>query len=75
VILLDTNVFIRAFDERSTHFDWARTTLTRAIEEQRASANPVVLAELCVGDSHPETVGDRLETYFPEVELVRPPKP
>ncbi|MFP4070007.1 MAG: type II toxin-antitoxin system VapC family toxin [Opitutales bacterium] len=60
MILLDTNVFIYAFDPTSDFFEWARGTLRDAIRAGRASANPVILAELCVGDASPETVATRL---------------
>lgn len=59
-LLLDTNVFICAFDEDSAYFDWARKTLRDSVAAGRAAANPIILAELCAGDSNPATVATRL---------------
>ena len=60
MILVDTNVLIYAFDPGSEFYDWARETLVDALANEGAAINPVVLAELCVGDRSPETVGSRL---------------
>ncbi len=61
MILIDTNVLIYAFDPGAEYYAWARETLTAALAKEGAAINPVVLAELCVGDQDPETVGFRLE--------------
>lgn len=68
MILLDSNVLIYAFDPDSTTFSWAREILRRAVLEGRAAINPVILAELMVGDHSPETVTTRLEKL--EVHLL-----
>lgn len=60
MILFDTNVLIYAFDPDSEFSGWARGTLKDALAGGGASINPVILAELCVGDREPETVELRL---------------
>jgi hypothetical protein len=60
VILVDTNVLIYAFDPGSEFFAWERETLTDAMANGGAAINPVILAEICVGDHDPETVAVRL---------------
>jgi len=60
VILIDTNVLIYAFELGSEFFTWSRETLVGALTEGGAAINPVILAELCVGDCNPDTVESRL---------------
>jgi predicted nucleic acid-binding protein len=60
VILIDTNVLIYAFQSGSEFYAWSRETLTKALANEGAAINPVILAELCVGDHDPETVEQRL---------------
>jgi len=60
VILVDTNVLISAFDPGSEFYAWSRETLADALANEGAAINPLILAELCVGDHDPETVEDRL---------------
>lgn len=62
MILLDTNVLIDAFDPGSSSHFWANRVLREAILGEGAAINPVILAELCVGDLSPDTVAARLET-------------
>jgi predicted nucleic acid-binding protein len=62
VILLDTNVLIDGFDQRSRRHAWATGVLREALLGGGAAINPVILAELCVGDLSPDTVAARLET-------------
>ena len=60
MILIDTNVLIYAFDSGSEFYAWSRETLASALAKEGAAINPVILAELCVGDQDPETVESRL---------------
>lgn len=60
MILIDTNVLIYAFDSGSEFYVWSRDTLASALAKEGAAINPVILAELCVGDQDPETVERRL---------------
>jgi predicted nucleic acid-binding protein len=60
VILIDTSVLIYAFESGSEFYAWSRETLTKALANEGAAINPVILAELCVGDHDPETVEQRL---------------
>lgn len=60
VTLFDTNVLIGAFDPASEFHAWADATLFEALSEGSAAVNPVILAELCVGDAEPETVQEKL---------------
>jgi predicted nucleic acid-binding protein len=61
--LLDTNVLIYASDRDSPHGAWARDTIAVAVAEDGAAINAVSLAELCVGEEHPETAADRIRTW------------
>jgi predicted nucleic acid-binding protein len=60
VILVDTNILIYAFDPGSQFYGWSRETLVDALANGGAAINPVILAELCVGDHKPETMEFRL---------------
>ena len=60
MILVDTNVLIYAFDPGSEFYAWSRETLADALANEGAAINPLILAELCVGDHDPETVDYRL---------------
>jgi predicted nucleic acid-binding protein len=61
MILLDTNVLIDAFDPAACFHQWASSLIRAGLLGEGVAINPVILAELCVGDDHPETVADRLE--------------
>ncbi len=61
VTLFDTNALIYAFDPASPFHAWASKTLFEALSTSGAAVNPVILAELCVGDQTPETVEGRLK--------------
>lgn len=61
--LLDTNVLIYAGDPASHYFTWARETVAGAVSSSGAAINAVSLAEICVGDSEPETVADRIRSW------------
>ncbi len=61
VTLFDTNALIYAFDPTSPFHNWAGKMLFQALAGDGAAVNPVILAELCVGDHDPATVQARLE--------------
>ena len=61
MILLDTNVLIDAFDPKAPFHPWASSLLRDSLLGEGASVNPVILAELCVGDDDPDTVAERLQ--------------
>jgi len=61
VILLDTNVLIDAFDPDAPFHTWASSLLRKSLLGDGAAINPVILAELCVGDAHSDSVAERLE--------------
>jgi hypothetical protein len=63
MILLDTNVLVYAFDPESPFCDWAKEIIAAAVAGEGAAINAVTLAELCVGDEDPLTVGDRIRTW------------
>ena len=67
MILLDTNVLIDAFNPDSPHHHWASDILRDALVGSGAAANPVILAELMVGDADPATVAQRLEALGVEL--------
>ncbi len=62
MILLDTNVFIDGFDPTARFHAWASDVIRKGLLGDGVAINPVILAELCVGDLMPETVATRLET-------------
>jgi predicted nucleic acid-binding protein len=61
MILLDTNVLIDAFDPRASFHSWASSLLREGLLGEGVAINPVILAELCVGDRNPSTVAERLQ--------------
>jgi predicted nucleic acid-binding protein len=63
VILLDTNVLIYAFTDRSPFRKWARQTIAEGVSGGGAAVNAITVAEICVGDADPETVADRVRTW------------
>ena len=67
MILLDTNVLIYAFDEDSPHGEWAQETIADAVAGDGAAIDAVSLAEICVGDSDPSTVADRVRSWGVEI--------
>jgi predicted nucleic acid-binding protein len=67
VILLDTNVLIFAFEADSPFAHWARQIIAEAVIGEGAMVNPVVLAELCVGDSRPDQVANRILSWGVEI--------
>jgi predicted nucleic acid-binding protein len=62
VILLDTNVLIDGFDPSARFHTWASGLIRDGLTGDGIAVNPVVLAELCVGDLSPDTVAARLDT-------------
>lgn len=67
MILLDTNVLIYAFDNSSPFFRWARNTIAEAVSGEGAAINAVSLAEICVGDTDPSTVANRIRSWGVEI--------
>lgn len=63
MILLDTNVVIYASTEGSPFLEWARQTIAAGAAEGGAAVNAISFAEICVGDTEPETVADRLRSW------------
>lgn len=63
MILLDTNVLIDAFDLTARLHGWASRLIRKGLLGDGVAVNPVILAELCVGDRQPDTVATRLETF------------
>jgi predicted nucleic acid-binding protein len=61
VTLFDTNVLIYAFTPDSCWHGWARSELIKCLSGAGAAFNPIILAELCVGDKDPATVSTRLQ--------------
>lgn len=62
MILLDTNVLIDVFDAKAPFHQWASVLIRKGLMGEGVAINPVILAELCVGDRTPDTVALRLET-------------
>ena len=62
MILLDTNVLIDAFDPSARLHAWASDLIRDGLLGEGVAINPVILAELCVGDLRADTVAARLET-------------
>ncbi len=67
MILLDTNVLIYAFETESPFSHWARRVIAEAVAGAGAMVNPVVLAELCVGDARPDDVAGRILSWGVEI--------
>jgi len=61
VILLDTNVLIYGFDPSARFHVWASDFVRSGLLGGGVAINPIILAELCVGDRVPGTVAARLE--------------
>jgi predicted nucleic acid-binding protein len=67
MILLDTNVPIYAFDSESPFCAWAKDSIVDAVSGAGAAISAVSLAEICVGDRDPSTVGDRVRSWGVEI--------
>ena len=63
MILFDANVLIYGFSPDSPYHGWSREILAEASSKSEAVINPIILAELCVGDSEPNTVLDRVRSW------------
>lgn len=61
--LLDSNVLIYASRQGSVHHAWARWIISRAVAFDGAAVNAVCLAEVCVGEERPQTVGGRVRAW------------
>ena len=61
--LLDSNVVIYAAQQGSVHHGWARRIISRAVASDGAAVNAVCLAEVCVGEEHPQTLGVRVRAW------------
>ena len=69
--LLDSNVLIYASERGSVHYEWACSTLARAVAVEGAALNAVALAEICVGEADPATAAARIRAWG--VELLDVP--
>ena len=67
MILLDTNVLIYASSPESDFYDWAVSTIADSVATGGCSVDSVSLAEICVGDSDPSSVADRLARWGVDV--------
>lgn len=64
MILLDTNVLIYAGNETSPFHAWAADLIVEAVSGgEGVCANAISLAEICVGDEHPDSVAQRVEAW------------
>ena len=70
MILLDTNVLIYAVNSDSPFHSWAQELVAGAVAGEGAVINAVSLAELCVGDTEPATVADRVRSWGVDVLAV-----
>lgn len=62
-MLLDTNLLIYASDGKSKFCRWARRTIAEAVSGEGAAVNAVSVAEVCVGDTVPQLVADRIRSW------------
>lgn len=67
MIFLDTNVLIYAFEADSPFCDWSRSVIASSVSGEGAVVNPVVVAEICVGDTDPDSVADRIRSWGVEI--------
>lgn len=63
MIFLDTNVLIYASDPDSPFHRWSVETIVRHVAGDGALINPVVLAEICVGEARPEEAAQTLRSW------------
>ncbi|MCC5845212.1 MAG: type II toxin-antitoxin system VapC family toxin [Verrucomicrobia bacterium] len=59
--LFDTNILIYSFDLASSFHTWSKQKLSEGIIKREAFVNPIILAELAVGDENPFTLTKRLQ--------------
>ncbi len=62
-MLLDTNVLIAAFSPDDHFHSWARQLIESFPEGQALAIDTIILAEVCVGDSSPNTVAQRIQSW------------
>ena len=67
MIFLDTNVLIYASDPGSAFHRWSVETIVRNVAGDGALINPVVLAEICVGEAKPEEAAQTLRAWGIEI--------
>ncbi|HPC19211.1 MAG TPA: type II toxin-antitoxin system VapC family toxin [Kiritimatiellia bacterium] len=67
MIFLDTNVLIYASDLESPFHRWSVETIVRHVAGDGAMINPVVLAEICLGDARPEVAADTIRSWGIEI--------
>ena len=67
MIFLDTNVMIYASDPDSPFHRWSVETIVRNVAGDGALINPVVLAEICVGEAKPEEVVQTIRSWGIEI--------
>ncbi|MBI5388505.1 MAG: PIN domain-containing protein [Verrucomicrobia bacterium] len=73
MILLDTNVLIYAGDQASPFHQWASDLIAEAVAGgEGVCANAVSLAEVCVGDTDPASVSQRIAAWGVELVAVPP---
>ena len=65
--LLDSNVLIYASRPDSIFFDWAVSLIAAEVGRMGAFANPIGIAEVCVGDEAPDTVFERVQDWGVEI--------
>lgn len=63
MILLDTNVLIYADDPDSPFHSWAKQVIIEWAGIEEAAVNPVIVAELCVGEANPDAIPARIQGW------------
>lgn len=67
MIFLDTSALIYAFEADSPYRQWALDLIVEAVSGDGAILNPIVIAELCVGDPEADSVPDRIRSRGVEI--------
>ena len=67
MIFLDTNVLIYASDPESPFHRWSVETIVKHVAGDGAMINPVVLAEICVGEAQPEEAANAIRAWGIEI--------
>ena len=67
MIFLDTNVLIYASDPVSPFHRWSVENIVQHVAGAGAMINPVVLAEICVGEAQPEAAADTIRSWGVEI--------
>ena len=63
MILLDSNVLIYADDPNSPFHLWAKELIIAWAGVEEAAVNPVIVAELCVGETNPSAIPARIQSW------------